>query len=116
MDIQAYEFLRSGNVDAALNQLAQNYKAKKQCTLDGGDWTSAWLLTGIPDRLDRRRFAGSAQEMSTIAAYNKARTELLKNHRAETVPTHDEEEVVVDRPPKPVKPKAKAKAGDKVDP
>lgn len=68
-DAAVYELIRSGNVESAAAQCIQNLKSKLQSVLSGGDWTTAWLLTGLQDPLSRREFAGSQEEMSIISSY-----------------------------------------------
>ena len=53
-------------------QLVQNRKAKVQNAMNGGDWTQAWLLTGLTDPLTRPEFAGDEDEISAIAGYSAA--------------------------------------------
>ena len=90
MDAVAYELLRSGEADAAAAQLVQNLKAKIQSVIQGGDWSAAWLLTGIADPLVKREFAGSKEEMAVVSGYLDALSKLRKkvketggNHQAE---------------------------------
>ena len=114
-DVAVYELLRSGDAPGALNQLIQNMKAKKQAVIDDGNWESAWLLTGLPDRLDHKRFAGTPEEMTAIAAYRKARLELNKVSwkKPDTEPNVSEDE---EKPPKkPKKPKGDGKGTGKED-
>ena len=66
MDVAVYELLRAGKADAAAAQTVQNLKAKTQAVLQGGDWTTAWLLTGLPDPLVRKEWAGSKEEMTIV--------------------------------------------------
>ena len=45
----------------------------------GGEWQTAWLLTGLADPLQLRRdWAGSKEEMSIVSGYVKALTDLKK--------------------------------------
>lgn len=78
MDAQAYEYLRAGDVEASKAQLVQNMKAKIQSVIQQGDWSSAWLLTGLPDPLSRREFGGSKEEMSVVADYINSISKLRK--------------------------------------
>ena len=78
MDAVAYELLRSGEADAAAAQLVQNMKAKIQSVIQGGDWSAAWLLTGIADPLVKREFAGSKEEMAVVSGYLDAVSKLRK--------------------------------------
>ena len=68
-DAAVYELIRAGNMDSAAAQCIQNLKSKLQSVLSGGDWTTAWLLTGLQDPLSKREFAGSQEEMSIISSY-----------------------------------------------
>jgi hypothetical protein len=93
MDAVAYEMLRSGQAEAATAQLVQNMKAKMQAVIQGGDWASAWLLTGIPDPLVKKEFAGSKQEMAVVSGYLEALHKLRKKVKdAGRAPELDEEE------------------------
>ena len=78
MDAQAYEYLRAGDVEASKAQLVQNMKAKVQSVIQQGDWSSAWLLTGLPDPLSRREFGGSKEEMAVVAEYINSLSKLRK--------------------------------------
>ncbi|CAE7210929.1 SMYD3 [Symbiodinium sp. CCMP2592] len=66
MDVAVYEYLRNNQPEIAAAQVVQNLKAKMQSVLQGGDWSAAWLLTGLPDPLARREFAGSKEEMARL--------------------------------------------------
>ena len=81
MDVEVYELLRSNQPDVAAAQVIQNLKSKMQAVMQGGDWGSAWLLTGLPDPLMKREFAGSRQEMSIISGYLGAVHRLQKRVR-----------------------------------
>ena len=81
MDVAAYEYIRSGQHESAAAQLIQNLKAKMQSVLQGGDWASAWLLTGLQDPLARREFAGSREEMAIVSGYVDALHKLQKRVR-----------------------------------
>ncbi|CAE7910725.1 unnamed protein product, partial [Symbiodinium necroappetens] len=52
--------------------------AKMQSVISGGDWTSAWLLTGLPDPLHRKEWAGTKEEMAIISGYQEAVFKLKK--------------------------------------
>ena len=69
MDVAVYEYLRNNQPEIAAAQVVQNLKAKMQSVLQGGDWSAAWLLTGLPDPLARREFAGSKEEMAVVSGY-----------------------------------------------
>ena len=77
-DAAVYEYLRAGNSDAACAQVVQNMKSKLQCVLQGGDWTTAWMLTGLPDPLSRKEWAGSQTEMAVISGYMNSLHKLKK--------------------------------------
>jgi len=81
MDVSVYELLRAGEVDIATAQVTQNIKAKLQSVISQGDWSTAWLLTGLQDPLQRREFAGSKEEMSVISGYIEALAKLKKRVR-----------------------------------
>jgi hypothetical protein len=100
MDAVAYEMLRAGQVEAGAAQLVQNMKAKMQAVIQGGDWASAWLLTGIPDPLVKKEFAGTKQEMAVVSGYLEALRKLRKKVKESgRAPELDEEED--DNGPKP---------------
>ena len=70
--------LRTNQPEAATAQLVQKLKAKVQSVLAGGDWQASWLLTGLPDPLARKEFAGSKEEMAIISGYMEALAGLKK--------------------------------------
>ena len=78
MNVAAYEALRKGEVEGATAQLCQNLKCKLQAVLQGGDRSSAWLLTGLLDPFEESPYAGSRREMAVIAAYQKEMGKLAK--------------------------------------
>ena len=78
MDAAAYELVRNGDPQAAGAQLVQNMKAKLQCVLQQGEWASAWQLTGLPDPLSRREWAGTKEEMAIISGYMNSVHKLKK--------------------------------------
>ena len=92
MDVAVYEELRSGRADVAAAQVVQNLKAKLQSVLQQGDWQSAWLLTGLPDPLSRKDFAGSKEEMTVISGYVEALANLKKKVRETQSSSHGDEE------------------------
>ena len=92
-DAAAYELLRSGHVQAGMAQLVQNIKSKHQAILQGGDWTTAWLLTGIPDPLIKREFGGSRQELAVVSGYIDALHKLRKRVKeAQTTAGQEDED------------------------
>ena len=78
MDAAVYELLRSGDHQAAAAQTIQNMKAKLQSVLQGGDWTTAWVLTGLPDPLSKKEWAGSKEEMAVVTGYISSLHKLRK--------------------------------------
>ena len=78
MDVAVYELLRAKKPEAAAAQLVQNLKAKHQSVLQQGEWQAAWLLTGLPDPLTRKEWAGTKGEMSIISGYLSALHDLKK--------------------------------------
>ena len=66
-------------------------KSKKQAVLDGGSWETAWLMTGLPDRLARSSYVGTMQEMSTLAAYKKTLKEARGSASGPAPQVSDEE-------------------------
>jgi len=78
MDIQAYEMLRRGDTAAGTAQLVQNLKSKVQMVGQDGDWTAAWLLTGLADPYEEDQGGGTKSEMATIAGYLKEMAKLKK--------------------------------------
>ena len=92
MDVAAIELLRQDQPDAACAQLIQNLKAKVQCTLQMGDWTAGWLMTGLPDPLAKKDFAGTKQEMSVISGYLSAVARLKKEVKEAELSTNQEED------------------------
>lgn len=93
MDCAAYELLRAGHHDAAGAQLVQNMKSKLQSVLEGGSWQTAWQLTGLPDPLTRKEFAGTNQEMAVISGYLSSLAKLKKKVKeAGTNPANEDAE------------------------
>ena len=88
----AYELIRSGQVEAGTAQLVQNLKAKMQSVIQGGDWATAWLLTGIADPLSRKEFGGNKQEMAVVSGYVNALQKLRKQVRENHSSSHNDEE------------------------
>ena len=92
MDVAVYERLRAGEADIAAAQVVQNIKAKLQSVLQQGEWTTAWLLTGLPDPLSKREFAGSKEEMAVVSGYVDALAKLQKRVKENQGRSHGEEE------------------------
>ena len=46
--------------------------------LSGGDWTQAWLLTGLEDPISAPTFAGDEDETAAVAGYTAGMAELAK--------------------------------------
>ena len=92
MDVAVYEQLRAGQTEVATAQVVQNLKAKLQSVLQGGDWSSAWLLTGLSDPTQRREFAGTKEEMAIVSGYVEALANLRKKVRESHSAAAEEEE------------------------
>ena len=91
-DAAVYELLRSGETDQATAQLVQNMKSKLQSVLSGGDWATAWLMTGLPDPLSRKEWAGNKEEMAVISGYLNSLNRLKKKMKeAGTTANEDQE-------------------------
>ena len=91
-DAAVYELLRSGETDQATAQLVQNMKSKLQSVLSGGDWATAWLMTGLPDPLSRKEWAGNKEEMAVISGYMNSLNRLKKKMKeAGTTANEDQE-------------------------
>ena len=80
-DVEVYELIRNNEHQAAAAQVIQNLKSKVQCVLQGGEWQTAWLLTGLQDPLTRKEFGGSREEMAIVSSYIKALHDLKKKVR-----------------------------------
>ena len=109
MTSEALQLLLQGNVEETALQLVLNLRAMYQCSLDGGSWTSAWLLTYLPDPLEKPRFGGEAQDLEIIAGYLKAMQELEKKGNKWNHQDHENEEGKG-------KPKGRGKHGKKEHP
>ena len=109
MTSEALQLLLQGNVEETALQLVLNLRAMYQCSLDGGSWTSAWLLTYLPDPLEKPRFGGEAQDLEIIAGYLKAMQELEKKGNKWNHQDHENEE-------SKGKPKGRGKHGKKEHP
>ena len=75
------ELLDRGETMRAHALACQSAKAFHQVALSGGQWKVAWALTGLPDPLTRKRFAGTATELEAVADFVKAEEELDKKSR-----------------------------------
>ena len=93
---EALETLLKGKSEQAALQLTMLLRATHQCSLDGGNWKVAWLLTHMADPLDRPRFGGEAQDLEVIASYVRAMGDLEK--RSKWAPNITEEDA--DKDPK----------------
>lgn len=62
--------------------MTQVLRSIHQCSLDQGDWRTAWLLTHLPDPMLRPRFGGEEQSLEVIGAYVKAMHDLEKRGRS----------------------------------
>ncbi|CAE7719402.1 unnamed protein product [Symbiodinium sp. CCMP2592] len=91
MDVEVYEQLRNGEPQIAAAQVVQNLKAKLQSVLQGRDWSTAWLLTGLPDPLAKREWAGSKEEMAIISGYVDALHRLKKRVKDNQTVVEDDE-------------------------
>lgn len=78
---EALEQLLKGKTKLAGLQLVQLLRGVHQCSLDGGDWRTAWLLLHLPDPVERPRFGGEVQELEIVASYVKAMNELERKSR-----------------------------------
>ena len=92
MDVAVYEALRAGRADEASAQVVQNLKAKIQAVLQGGDWSTAWLLTGLTDPLQKKEWAGSREEMAVISGYVEALHNLKKKVKEAQSSSQDDPE------------------------
>ncbi|CAE7654091.1 unnamed protein product [Symbiodinium sp. CCMP2592] len=81
MDVATYELIRNGRPEAAAAQTIQNLKAKMQAVIEQGDWTTAWLLTGLVDPVQKKEWAGNKQEMTIVSGYVDAMARLKKKVR-----------------------------------
>ncbi len=86
---EALETLLKGKVEQSGLQLTLLLRAIHQCSLDGGNWKVAWLLTHMVDPLERPKFGGEAQDLEIIASYVRAMGDLEK--RSKSHPETDEE-------------------------
>jgi len=73
-----YELLRNHRYEEATAQLAQNMKSKVQSAIQLGDWSSAWLLTGIPDPMGKKEWGGTKEEMAVVSEYINSLAKLRK--------------------------------------
>lgn len=53
-------------------------KSKIQSVLQGGDWSAAWLLTGMADQLTKKEWGGTQEEMAVVSEYVNALAKLKK--------------------------------------
>jgi hypothetical protein len=66
-DVAVYEMLRQKGYESTTAQCIQNMKSKMQAVLQQGEWSSAWLLTGLSDPLRPREFAGTKEELAVVS-------------------------------------------------
>ena len=92
MDEAVYEMLRNKDYESATAQVVQNLKAKHQAVLQQGEWTTAWLLTGLSDPVSKREFAGSKSEMAAISGYVSALAKLKQQVKEAEASSHLEED------------------------
>ena len=78
------ELQLNGKTMRATLLMTQVLRSIHQCSLDQGDWRTAWLLTHLPDPMLRPRFGGEEQSLEVIGAYVKAMNDLEKKGRALT--------------------------------
>ena len=94
-------------------EMTQLLRALHQCSLDNGDWRTAWLLTGLPDPVERPKFGGEPQDLEVIAAYIKAMAELEKKGRS--LPPTSDSNPDKDKPGQPGKGKKKGSKPDRAE-
>ena len=87
LDCAVMELLETGDVTRAQALLGQSMKAKWQVALNNGNWRVAWPLTGEPDPLSRRPFAGTEAELEIASGWVKALDELQKRTGSFLKPT-----------------------------
>ena len=80
-DCAVVQALHRNEPARAQAQAVQDLKARLQAALNQGDWSQAWLLTGLPDPLSARHFAGDESEMAAIAGYTTAMVDLRAKTR-----------------------------------
>ena len=65
-----------GEPEQAAMLTVQSLRAVHQVVIDEGNWSLAWLLTGLDDPFSRRKFGGEEESLETIAAFLKASQDL----------------------------------------
>lgn len=73
------ELLLKEKWERASLQVVLCLKSIHQTALDGGDWSVSWLLTQLPDPINRMKFGGSPEELGHVTAYLKAMSELERH-------------------------------------
>ena len=93
MDVAVYEWISQGLYAQAQAQLVQNIKCKQQAAISNGNFTTAWLFTGLAEPVGKPKFVGEGPEMATLAAYITAESEIDKRTavRNWTAPADGEE-------------------------
>ena len=71
-----------GHPDQAAMLTVQSLRAVHQVVIDEGNWSVAWLLTGLEDPFARRRFGGEEESLETIAAFLKASQDLERRTKS----------------------------------
>jgi len=75
------EQLLKGRTKLCGLQLVQLLRAVHQASLDQGEWKTAWMLTHLPDPVERPRFGGEPQDLEVIASYVKAMSDLERKSK-----------------------------------
>ena len=80
------QLLLNGKDQLAALQLVQLLRALHQCSIDQGDWRTAWLMLHMPDPVERPRFGGEPQDLEVIASYVRAMADLERKGKAAPTP------------------------------
>ena len=97
LDLETYVLLAATpnpclQVRRSMAQLIQNFRAKHQAALDGGSWVQASLLTGTEDVCSKRRWAAPARQISAVANFVKATSDLSKQMGSQMSNFHRQQE------------------------
>eukprot|EP00438_Fugacium_kawagutii_P014673 Skav232094 [mRNA] locus=scaffold2353:82224:85792:+ [translate_table: standard] len=72
------ELLLKERMDQAALQTVLTLQALHQCSLDGGSWEVAWLLTHVENPFEKKMFGGDPQNLQSVTSYLKTMSDLAK--------------------------------------
>ena len=76
LTVKMLQDMHEGSVSSVHASLVLQWKACRQYQLDNNSWANSWPLTGEADPFQPLSWAGSPQELATIAGYQKTLADL----------------------------------------